>query len=145
MLSPRAVRPLSFACLLLPAAALSLGLSARPGAIQETDLSPRVAALEQALAAQTQRLELADQERQQMLAKLGTLEACLNGQAKSIDELVASLGRVESQGFTAGINPKSREELLAGLRSYLAAQKEALGKLEAKPKAAAPAGRGTAR
>jgi hypothetical protein len=141
MPSSRAVRPLAFASLFVPAAALALGLSARPAEPQEGDLTPRIAALEQALAAQTQRLELADQERQQMLAKVSALEACLTGQAKSIDELVASLGRVESQGFTAGINPKSREELLAGLRSYLGAQKEALGKLESKPKASAPSGR----
>lgn len=100
-------------------------------------MSSRVANLEQVLAAETKRLELVEGEHKQLREQVAALLACLRGQAESIAALEGALGRAEAAGFTAGINPKSREELLAGWRAYLSAQKEKLGQLEAKPKAEA--------
>ena len=44
-------------------------------------------------------------------------------QAAAGAELIDALARCEAEGFTAGINPKSREVLLAGLRAQASAMK----------------------
>lgn len=48
----------------------------------------------------------------------------LDTQSKAAKALEATLGDSESQGFTAGINAKSRETLLKGWRSYLGDQQK---------------------
>lgn len=57
-------------------------------------------------------------------------------QAAAGKELTEALARSEAEGFTAGINPRSREVLLEGLRL----QAKAMQAGEAKPKAKAKDG-----
>lgn len=76
------------------------------------DVEPRLAALEAEL--ETVRGQLED-----MQAAKGRLDAFLAAQARSAKALRASLASSEKEGFTAGINPKSREVLLSGFRGYL--------------------------
>ncbi|MFT4709436.1 MAG: hypothetical protein ACI9D0_000129 [Bacteroidia bacterium] len=50
----------------------------------------------------------------------------LAAQSKAARSLVSVLANSESMGFTAGINPKSRETLLGGFRDYLGSQQQAV-------------------
>lgn len=52
--------------------------------------------------------------------------AYLKDQAKAAKALKSSLSDVEAQGFTAGINARSRETLLESWRSYLDDQQDGL-------------------
>lgn len=61
-------------------------------------------------AAMKARLETLEKE-------VASLKAFTEAQAAAGAELVDALARSEAEGFTAGINPKSREVLLAGLRA----------------------------
>jgi chromosome segregation ATPase len=57
------------------------------------------------------------------------VESCvqyLQAQAGGAKQLAAALDQVESEGFTAGQNFRSRELLLAGLRSWIERQQENL-------------------
>ena len=47
-------------------------------------------------------------------------------QSKAAKSLVSVLANSETMGFTAGINPRSRETLLAGFREYLGSQQTAV-------------------
>ena len=49
--------------------------------------------------------------------KLETYDAFMASQATAGKTLLDALARSEAEGFTAGINPKSREVLLDGLRA----------------------------
>lgn len=51
------------------------------------------------------------------------LKAFTEAQAAAGAELLDALARCEAEGFTAGINPRSREVLLAGLRAQASAMK----------------------
>lgn len=50
----------------------------------------------------------------------------IDTQSKSAKSLEATLSSAEALGFTAGINPRSRETLLSGWRAYLADQQTAV-------------------
>lgn len=76
------------------------------------DLEPRVAALETELDGIRGQLEA-------MAEAKADLEAFLAAQRTSVENLRASLSTSEEKGFTAGINPESREVLLSGFRGYL--------------------------
>ena len=53
--------------------------------------------------------------------EVAALKAFTEAQAAAGAELIDALVRCEAEGFTAGINPKSREVLLAGLRAQASA------------------------
>ncbi|QDV06660.1 hypothetical protein Poly30_21750 [Planctomycetes bacterium Poly30] len=53
--------------------------------------------------------------------KVESFEKFLTAQEKAGKELEAALTKSEAEGFTAGINPGSREILLKGLRAQAAA------------------------
>ena len=59
--------------------------------------------------------------------------AYLKQQADAAKTLEGNLSQVESLGFTAGINPRSRETLLSGWRGYLAGQQSGVPKGKAAP------------
>jgi hypothetical protein len=61
--------------------------------------------------------------------------AYIKDQAAAAKALQASLADVEAQGFTAGINARSRETLLTSWRGYLGDQQSGVPKAKAKPKA----------
>jgi len=64
---------------------------------------------------------------------LNTTVAYLKAQAAAAKALKSSLSDVEAQGFTAGINPRSRETLLRNWRSYLDDQQNGLPLAKAEP------------
>ncbi|MEO0651850.1 MAG: hypothetical protein AAFZ65_14335 [Planctomycetota bacterium] len=91
-------------------------------------------ALDEAVAAKQDllgRVELLEGTVQQLRADLGVVAGEQKAQATLVDETVSYLGRQatqaekmvsvladsEARGFTAGINPKSREVLLDGFRA----------------------------
>ncbi len=76
--------------------------AARNGADESAAIEARVEALEREVAA---------------------LEAFVESQAAAGAALIDALARCEAEGFTAGINPKSREVLLEGLRAQAGAMK----------------------
>lgn len=86
--------------------------SNRPLQQPTQDLQPRVEALEDEMATVRTQLEALAESK-------ADLEAFLAAQARSAKALKDSLATSEKEGFTAGINPKSREVLLAGFRSYV--------------------------
>ena len=55
--------------------------------------------------------------------EVAALKAFTDAQAAAGAELIDALARCEAEGFTAGINSKSREVLLAGLRAQASAMK----------------------
>jgi len=57
----------------------------------------------------------------------------IKDQADAAKALTDSLGDVESQGFTAGINPRSRETLLGSWRAYLGELQAGVPVAKAKP------------
>lgn len=57
----------------------------------------------------------------------------LQQQAEAAKALEGSLSQVEALGFTAGINPRSRETLLTGWRGYLAGQQTGVPKGKQQP------------
>jgi hypothetical protein len=85
-------------------------LAAPPPDGQES-LEARVAKLEEELAASKKR----EQETRALLEQ--TL-VYLDQRSKGAQALLAVLDESEREGFTAGINFRSREILLAGLRAY---------------------------
>ncbi len=108
---------------------LSLAGLSPSGAQQPArDLEARVAGLEAELVRSMER-ERALEER------LVRLEQYVEGLSKSSATLVATLQASEEAGFTAGINPRSRELLLAGWREHLAVLRAGLPKPPAPPAA----------
>lgn len=81
----------------LAAATLSFGLAAP----QQTD--PEIAALKTRI--------------DELESTVESLQTFVNAQADAGASLVDALARCEAEGFTAGINPRSREILLEGLRA----------------------------
>ena len=82
---------------------------------------------------QTPKVDPATLEMQAQIAefegRIDFLETFVAAQAKAGAELAKSLSDARAKGFTAGINPESREALLAGL----GAQAEAMKTGEAAP------------
>jgi len=56
-------------------------------------------------------------------ARVEAMETFAEAQAAAGAELMKALEKSEAKGFTAGINPESREVLLAGLRASAEAMK----------------------
>lgn len=74
-------------------------------------------------------------ERAQTDKALQAIVGYLEARAKAAGEMAKSLDTVEAAGFTAGINPRSREVLLGSWRGFLAAEGQSLPKISAKPAA----------
>ena len=62
-------------------------------------------------------LEALKAEVESLNARVEAMEAFAEAQAAAGAELMTALAQSEAKGFTAGINPESREVLLAGLRA----------------------------
>lgn len=54
--------------------------------------------------------------------KIQTLQAQVEAQSKAASDLILALDSSEKAGFTAGINPRSREILLSAWRAFAKAQ-----------------------
>ncbi len=93
---------------------------------QRPDIEQRVTALEAELGAAGGRvLELEE--------RVQTLEAYVKEVSRSSADLSGTLAASEEAGFTAGINPRSRELLLAGWRKHLATLQQGLPKPPEEP------------
>ena len=93
----------------LIAATFSFGL-----AVQDPD--PQMVALQEKMTALEDKVERYDE--------------FMEAQAAAGEALIDALARSEAEGFTAGINPRSREILLAGLRKQAEAMKSAAAEEE---------------
>lgn len=82
-------------------------------------LEERVDRLERSLAQARDLADKAQRELSKQSALLDQVVAYLGAQAKAADELTKTLDRSEAEGFTYGINPRSREILLTGWRAHL--------------------------
>jgi hypothetical protein len=124
--------PLASVLLALP---LLTGLSALTASPQESQegLEGRVAKLEEELAA-------AKKREQETRALLEQTLVYLEQRARSAQALLTALDESEREGFTAGINFRSREILLAGFRAYWGETPKGLPK----PAPAAPPGKAAA-
>jgi hypothetical protein len=94
--------------LIASAIGLAAGLAAPTQ--QDGDLATRVDGLATQLAVTRTELTAAQ-------ARLGEVETYLQKQAASVQALGAAAQASDEAGFTAGINPKSREILLDALRA----------------------------
>jgi len=109
--------------------------SARPSetrAAAQDQLDARVSVLESELALQKKRN---DETRALVEQTLTYLDA----QGQAAKTLLGALDESEREGFTPGINYRSREILLAGLRAYWGGSLQGLPKLPASKDKAAPA------
>lgn len=86
-------------------------------------LATRVDKLEKALAAANVQVRGLTDELGKTEALLDQTVRYLQDQSKSAAQLAQALDQVEQLGFTYGINPKSREALLAGWRERLSAER----------------------
>jgi len=109
-------------------AGLWSGATPRAQAPQGPTLDERVAALERALA---------DEEAQhaETRALLDTTLIYLDAQSQAANKLLAVLDQAEAEGFTAGINFRSRELLLAGFRAYWGTKGKGLPEPKTPPQA----------
>ncbi|MFT5288344.1 MAG: hypothetical protein ACI8QS_003125 [Planctomycetota bacterium] len=78
---------------------------------QDSDLEPRMAALEREVST-------LQEENAQLRVLLDSTVAYLEAQSRSSKEMLASLDVSEGQGFTKGINYRSRETMIAAFRSF---------------------------
>lgn len=62
---------------------------------------------------------------EELTKKVESFESFLEGQAAAGKALEAAIARAQAEGFTAGINPSSREALLSGLKAQAEAMKAA--------------------
>jgi uncharacterized coiled-coil protein SlyX len=110
----RAALHTSFAGLVGAAVLASLAPSAIRGAQDDApiELEPRVVALEAQLETMSKTVD-------ELAQKNAQLERFFAAQSRQASALRTSLADAEKNGFTAGINPKSREVLLAGFRGYV--------------------------
>lgn len=83
------------------------------------NLEQRISGLESQLAEQRKRVD----KHEDLIH--ATIEY-LDRQSRSADDMLSTLDRSEAEGFTAGINYRSREVLLAGWRSQLRETKKDL-------------------
>jgi len=112
--------------LLSPFVVSSLGApraaSASSTCVQDQGLEGRVAALETELAAERKKNE-------ETRALLEQTISYLDVQAQSAKTMLTTLDDVEREGFTPGINFRSREILLSGLRAVWGSTQQGVPKL----------------
>jgi uncharacterized coiled-coil protein SlyX len=82
-------------------------------------LEERVEELEKRAAADAVRIDVLTAELADVSALVDQTVRYLNEQARSAEKMAATLDTSEQEGFTYGINPRSREVLLAGWRDRL--------------------------
>lgn len=104
---------------LVVAAALS-GLAFTRPAAQQATLEERVQALEAQLAQQGSAEQAMAEDVEELKQLAEATVAYLEAQAKAASKMEATLAKSEDEGFTYGINPRSREILLDGWRDTLA-------------------------
>jgi hypothetical protein len=92
-------------------------LEARASANQ--DLAERVRALESELATVEAQLATVAADAAEQRRLLDQTVTYLGRQASQAEAMIGVLAESEERGFTAGINPKSREVLLAGFRALM--------------------------
>jgi len=83
------------------------------------DSAKKIAALESDLVSTRMRCEALATDVSETKATLARIVRYLDAQASSAASLAGALDESEKAGFTAGINPNSREILLAGWRAQL--------------------------
>lgn len=111
----------------LIASALGLAAGLAAPTQQDGDLTMRVDGLATELA--TTRTELSAAQ-----LRLAEIETYLQKQAASVQALGTAADASEEAGFTAGINPKSREILLDALRAQAKAAEAAVPGAKPEPK-----------
>jgi len=121
--------------LVLPFAASAAGPAREargnaPTTLQQ-DLTARVAALEEELAASKKKNDETRALLEQTLAYLET-------QVQGAKTLLTVLDESEREGFTPGINFRSRELMLAGFRAYWGGMQQGLPKVPPKAVPGAP-------
>lgn len=127
----------------LCAASLLLGLAtAQSPAAPEQDVATLRAEVA-ALRAEVDKLKSTDtseleKQLEETRALVDQLAAWSRTQAAGADALTKTLTESQEKGFTFGINPESREVLLAGFRSFASGLQEGV---PAAPKAPEPVGR----
>jgi len=82
------------------------------------------------------RLETLEREAKQNAAQLVQWQRYVESQAKAAQAMQETLARSEKEGFTYGLNPRSREILLSGWREQLAAMQRDLPTAKPVPSAA---------
>ena len=102
------------------------------------DSAKKMAVLENDLISTRTRCEALATDLSETKATLARVVHYLDAQALSAGTLAGILDESEKAGFTAGINPSSREILLAGWREHLTAMQRDVPVLPAPP-APAPA------
>ena len=121
---------LPIALVVAAGAGFGLAQEGTPPETAGTELEKRVEALEQQVA--TLKRDVGRRS-----ALLEDTVRYLNAQSKAAEKILATFDQSEKEGFTAGINFTSRKTLLAGLRTYMEAQKTGLPgsapKVEEKP------------
>jgi hypothetical protein len=91
---------------------------------QEEKTQEDAVSVDQRLGALEARIaELAQRERE-LAKELEQVLAYFAKQSQAASALLAELDSCEALGFTAGINPQSREVLLAGFRAYYAEEQK---------------------
>lgn len=100
-------------------ALLAVAFSFAPGQSAQAAIQPQVGGDPQML--------LLRQEVKELAEEVETLKSFVDAQAEAGKELMDAVARSEAEGFTAGINPKSREVLLAGLKAQAKAMQSASG------------------
>lgn len=109
-------------------AALSGLALARPAQPQKASLESRVQALETQLAEQKAVNQTVASDLREVRELAEATVAYLDAQAKAAQDMQGTLDQSEELGFTYGINPRSREVLLAGWREVLATMQADLPK-----------------
>ena len=116
-----------------PLAALGLfgaGLVTGPldGGLQDTvqDPAPQVGSLAARVEAQEVTIAKLEAGHTALQTQVEALTTAIAAQSSQADALLGVLSQSEELGFTAGLNPKSREVLLAGFRTYLDGAKDSL-------------------
>ena len=111
--------------LVLPAFTLVQKTPPQKASPEQGELEKKVAALEDELATLKEKSA-------QDKALLEQVVASLEGQSQEATKMLASLDESEQLGFTAGINFRSREVLLAGMRGYWSEVQKGVPKAPAK-------------
>lgn len=111
MMRTQALTVCAFGALLAVAFSFAPGQSAQAASQPQIGGDPQVLALQQEVRALAKEVE--------------SLRSFVDAQADAGKELMDAVARSEAEGFTAGINPKSREVLLAGLKTQAKAMQSA--------------------
>lgn len=105
---------------ILLALAVGAGVAFSQGEEPKDDPAKKIEVLETDLVVMRERNDALGAELATTKATLARVVSYLEAQASSAAALAEVLDQSEQAGFTAGINPRSREVLLGGWREHLA-------------------------